>query len=124
MAKNRPDRPFAANIQVMQRSFFVQTSIGRIRVLQNFVAENHLFSGSDNHGHLHQRFSVRKKTSTLMPSLTQTVWGAFAESPHIRWNGPHFVGNRLGNVWFKNRADQEPSVSRCQTKATVCVFPL
>jgi hypothetical protein len=50
VAENRPYRPFVANIQVMQRTFFVQAGVGRIRVLQNFVAENNLLVGNDKLG--------------------------------------------------------------------------
>ena len=47
MADNRPHRPFAANIQVMQRAFLMQASVSGIRVLQNFVGEDEFFVRSD-----------------------------------------------------------------------------
>jgi len=50
MAENRPYRPFAADFQVMQRTFFMQASVCGIRVLQNFVVEDNFLVPSDNLG--------------------------------------------------------------------------
>jgi hypothetical protein len=49
MAENGPYRPFA-DIHVMQRTFVVHARVCRIRVLQNFIAENNFFARGDNLG--------------------------------------------------------------------------
>ena len=68
MAENRPYRPFAANIHVMQRTFLVHAGICGIRVLQNFVAENNFFARSINRGQpsprRKSRISVAQKLVT------------------------------------------------------------
>ena len=50
MAENRPHRPFAGNLHVMQRTFLVHAGVRGVRILQNFVAENNFFGRSDNLG--------------------------------------------------------------------------
>ena len=50
MADNRPYRPLAANIQVMQRTSLVQARVGGVRILHSLVAENNFFARSYNHG--------------------------------------------------------------------------
>ena len=48
MAENRPYRPFAAHIDVMERSLLVQAGVCGIGILQNFVAENNFFARRNN----------------------------------------------------------------------------
>jgi len=50
MAHNRPQRPFAVHIQVMQRPFFVQAGICGIGILQNFIGEKDFLGRDDNLG--------------------------------------------------------------------------
>lgn len=56
MADNRPYRPFAANIQVMHRTCFVQARVRGVGILLNFVAEN---NRSDNLGQLSPARKIR-----------------------------------------------------------------
>jgi hypothetical protein len=48
VAEDRPHSPFAAHIDVMQWTFLVQAGVCRVRILQNFVAENNFFSRRNN----------------------------------------------------------------------------
>ena len=68
MAENRPHRPFAAHIHVMQRTFLVQAGVCGIRVLQNFVAEKNFLDRSANVGQPSPArkigISVTQKTAT------------------------------------------------------------
>ena len=50
MAENRPYRPFAADFQVVQRTFLMQAGVCRIRVLPNFVVEDNFFVPRNNLG--------------------------------------------------------------------------
>ena len=80
MTENRPYRPFAANIQEMQRAFFVQAGVCGIRVLQNFVVENSFLGRSDNLGQLSpnsqdQNFSHAETLNLLRLSLTENFPG-------------------------------------------------
>jgi len=56
VAEDRPDCPFAVDIQVMQRPFFVQAGIRWVRVLQDVVAENRFLLWGTNLGQLYLRF--------------------------------------------------------------------
>jgi len=79
MADDRPHRPFAADIQIMQRAFLVQASVGGIGVLKNFVAENNVFLRGDGQPYLLQITSrARRRCQT-----NSTVW----ISPLIRVGG-------------------------------------
>jgi hypothetical protein len=85
VAENRPYRPFAANIHVMQRTFFVQAGVCGIRVLQNFVAENNFLGRSDNLGQLSPtrkiRISVTQKAQPIEVEFNRELPGqAFAVS--------------------------------------------
>ena len=81
MAENRPHRPFAADIQVMQRTFFVQAGVCGIRVLQNFVAENNFLVPSDNLGQpsssQYQNFSRAETVGSRTLSNRQTLPNQF-----------------------------------------------
>ncbi len=75
MAEDRPDRPFAVNIQEMQRAFFVQAGVRRIWILQGFVSEMS-FLRDDNLGQLEPPCTSRfqgqvENVYVLPPILTQ-----------------------------------------------------
>lgn len=77
MTENRPYRPFAANIQEMQRTFFVQTGICRIRILQNLVVENSFLGWSDNLG----QFSLTRKIKISVMQKPSTIEVEFSREP-------------------------------------------
>lgn len=87
MADNRPYRPFAANIQVMHRTCFVQARVRGVGILLNFVAEN---NRSDNLGQLSParkiRTSLTRKRHPAEVEFSRERFGrAFAVPAQPTW---------------------------------------
>ncbi len=72
MAENRPYGPFAAHIDVMQWPFLVQTGVCRIRILQNFVAENNFFF-QRNDLHLLVRLEPLKRSNHYFTNVEFSI---------------------------------------------------
>lgn len=72
MAENRPHRPFAAHVDIMQRSFLVQAGVCGIRVLQNIVAENNFFARRNNL-HLLKRLELPNPESWLFIEVESSI---------------------------------------------------
>jgi hypothetical protein len=87
VADNRPYRPFAANIQVMHRTRFVQARVRGVRILLNFVAEN---NRSDNLGQLSPARRIRtsltrKRHPAEVEFSRERSGGAFAAPAEPTW---------------------------------------
>lgn len=85
MAENRPYRPFA-DIQEMQRTFFVQAGVRGIRVLQDFVAKNNFSARSVNQWRTFRVGEIRNHSpaeAAILLMLSLAWW----DSERNNWQG-------------------------------------
>jgi hypothetical protein len=100
MAENRPHRPFAAHVDVMQRPFLVQAGVCGIRVLQNCVAENNFFA--------------RRNSLHLLVRLEFSSWRNWRRNWWLTDVEFTIVHSALTNA---------PIGRRCQINSKVWIFP-